>query len=81
MRVIGHETVRVELNAVSNFVFQEQIVIQAFGGIGLHQPGLIVALPGDVKDRVIAEHGVSGKGRHVSLQSKFNAKFHRIKNP
>ena len=80
MRVIGHEAVRVDLNAIAVFVFQEQIVIEAFGGIGLHQPGLVVALPGDMEGRVVAEHSVSGKVGHASLQGKINAKPIRIKN-
>lgn len=50
MRMVIHETVRINLDAVFFFIFQEQVIIELLGPVPLEEPIFVVALPSHVKE-------------------------------
>lgn len=66
MDVIVHEFVGVERDIETIFVFKEEVVIEALGPFGFQEPGLVMALPGDVEDSAVPEDGISWEVGHAT---------------
>ena len=64
MRMVRHETIRVNLNAIAIFIHEKKIVIRTLRPLRLEEPLLIVTLPGDVKRRAVFDDVISGNACH-----------------
>jgi hypothetical protein len=60
----GHETIGVNPDAITVFIFKKKVVIKLFGPIGFQEPVVVVALPGDVKGGVVFKDGVTRETGH-----------------
>ena len=73
MGVIRHEAVGIDFDLIAIFKPEKQVVIELFHSVGLKQPALVVALPSDMKKRLVIDDHVSGMGRHADLNIKGRA--------
>jgi len=79
VRMVRHKTVGIKFHPVAVFVFQQQVVIELLGRVGLHEPGFVVALPGDVEGGVVRKDEIAGEGGHALGSSKTEARLFKIK--
>ena len=67
MRMVAHKAVRVKANAITVFVFEQEVIIYLFGVIAFKEPIEIVALPCDVECRAVKDDIFSRKISHAEL--------------
>ena len=70
-----HETIGINPNLIAGFVFQKEMVIEAFGPAGFKKPIAIMALPGDVEGTAVVEDGVAGEAGHRNERKQREYQF------
>ncbi len=65
VRMIAHEGIGVDNDAVLVLIFEEEVIIKLFGAIFFEEPRVIVALPRDMKNSSVEEGVLSCEVGHA----------------